>query len=179
MGAALLRLVAAERVGIPPATLRDRPHLRRVCEAGAGSRGSNLTPCMRPSRTRESTCWWRCPPTPRSGWTSSRRPILVTRTTSNCTGSSSARRSPRTRLEFLRVWTRKEALLKLSGTGLRTSPTLISLTSGGSPPRLLGAPRELRDAVVDDLDVAESVGSGGSGDLRRAGRHRRRRPRTV
>ena len=41
---------------------------------------------------------------------------------------------------FLRYWTRKEAVLKTTGDGLRESPATITVTGPGEPPALLAWP---------------------------------------
>ncbi|WP_370107514.1 4'-phosphopantetheinyl transferase superfamily protein [Nocardioides sp.] len=64
--------------------------------------------------------------------------------------------APRDAAEFLRLWTRKEALLKLSGQGLNTPPGSIRLSRDG-PPQVLSAPAELTGAVVVDLEIARTA----------------------
>lgn len=55
---------------------------------------------------------------------------------------------------FARVWTRKEAVLKALGTGLRTGPATLEVSAPDAPPALLGldgaAPP---DCVLRDLDA--------------------------
>jgi 4'-phosphopantetheinyl transferase len=54
---------------------------------------------------------------------------------------------------FLTYWTRKEAVLKGTGDGLRIAPDRVVLTPPDHPPRLVSFPRPVPACYIRDLDL--------------------------
>ncbi|WP_373459432.1 4'-phosphopantetheinyl transferase superfamily protein [Nocardioides zeae] len=166
VGAALVRLAVGARLGLPPSEVE----VDRTC-AGCGSdhgrpllRGTSLTCSLSHSGAHVALALADSGAVGLDLEDAGRRVEYWQDLLGQVVGGVEPR--PISRDGFLRIWTRKEALLKLSGEGLRRQMSSLALSfqssrqgrgeeHGESAP--LVGPGALKGAVVRDLDLGDGV----------------------